>query len=120
MKGILPWIGPLVFLGLVLNFAGQYGRCWQFGRYGMPSSLLRADGKYLDGTEVDPLSLAIARSGWEEEGYLAWLFVLAVLFGALVVRMRRLQREQADLFARQLRIARGMPPAASTQGDSNE
>lgn len=63
--------GAIVGVGLVLLLTlrqvATYGREWQFGKYGMPASLLAADGwHYRDGTEVDGFSLALVRAGYEE------------------------------------------------------
>jgi hypothetical protein len=112
MKQILPWLGPLVFLGLVVNFACQYGQQWRFGRYGMPSSLLSPDGRtYIDGkTEVDPVTLAMARSGKEEECYLGALLVLIILAALVVREMRGLYRMQMKEVDRELRRIHGLPP----------
>ena len=64
MRNLLPWIGPVVFAALIVNFAVGYGKEWEFGRLGMPDTLLAADGEhYPNGEEVDPMTLAMARSG---------------------------------------------------------
>jgi len=83
-------IGLSLFAILVLNFACRYGSWWEFGsRDGMPSTLLAPDGQHLrDGSEIDPITLAVVRSGYEEEVYLCALVIMAalVLLGVGIVR----------------------------------
>jgi hypothetical protein len=106
---LIPTLGWLFFIFVTMANIARFGTHWEFGRYGMPSSTLAADGRtYLDGTEVDPVSLAIARSGWEEEFYLGALIMLAVLVGVTVWQMIRLQRMQMAAFEREIRRIRAM------------
>ena len=93
-----------LYAALVINFLSGYGSCWECGRYGMPSTLLAADGRhYPDGSEVDEVTLAMARSGHEEETY---LFIFGILGCVLVVGSwliwcdRRKQRAEAAASAR--------------------
>ena len=73
---IVPWLGWLLLAFLIVNFLAGYGTRWQLGRYAMPKSLLAPDGKHLDGSEPDDVTLALAQRGIEEESYLVALGIL--------------------------------------------
>lgn len=89
---------------LVAHWVCNYGTHWTFGRYWMPSTLLAPDGRtYRDGAEVDVMSLAIARSGFEPECYLAAATGLGLLVGTLVYKMKRLHSMQVAAFNRERR-----------------
>jgi hypothetical protein len=80
-------LGTILFLALIVHQACRYGTWWEFGRYGMPRSLVAADGRsHPDGTTLDPVTEAIYRSGHEEEAWLACLafFVVAGAYGVYV------------------------------------
>jgi len=80
-------IGLVLFGLLTLRQVVTYGREWHFGKYGMPATLLAADGRhYLDGSEIDEGSLALARSGFEEPLELGMVTVLA---GCVVVYIHK-------------------------------
>jgi len=114
MKFATTWWGPLFILILVSRLGLQYGQRWEFGRYGMPRSLLRSDGvalSYADGTPVDPINAWLIRAQREEEFILVLLLIIMVAFGAAVwivwdtARKRRRIREilnpnQTDLAKR--------------------
>jgi hypothetical protein len=104
MRMLLAWLGPLAMAALMMSCALGHGEGWTFGRLGMPATLLDADGKhYADGREVDPLSLAIARSGYEQEIWWAAVAVLVGLVAVLVLEMRRRHRLRLDVMRRKLR-----------------
>jgi hypothetical protein len=93
-------LGCLVFVALVVNWAWKYGREWEFGRFVMPNSLVAPDGlHYRSGAEIDPVSLAIIRSGKEEEHWLAALGILACLIAWASIAVRRCYRKQAAIAA---------------------
>ncbi len=75
-----------LFLLLTVHQVATYGRDWQVGKYGMPSSILAADGcHYGDGEEVDPITLALVRSGYLE---LAELLLTGVVVGSVGLIIR--------------------------------
>src|SRR5277367_3236324 len=79
MKLLAELLGWALFLGLAGYFFLQHGSHWEFGKFGMPHTLIAADGvHHPDGTEIDPATLAMARTGAEEETMLAALCVLAL------------------------------------------
>ena len=98
---IVIWLGWLLLAFVVVSFLAKYKSHWEFGRYGMPRSLVAADGEhYLDGDDIDPISLGIARTGREEEGYLmAFCLILAGLCWAwyMSAKLHRLKKEAFDM-----------------------
>ena len=98
MKLILSLLGWALLLYCGGCFVSKYGQQWEFGAYGMPVSLLAEDGfHYRDGTEVDPMSLSIARSGYEAEVMLTFVIGLSTAVGWLVFDCWRLSRMAAEL-----------------------
>lgn len=89
-------IGIGIFLLVTLRQVLTYGKEWRLGRYGMPVSVLAADGRhYADGTEVDAVTLALVRSGWQEEVELLPTGVLLACLAHLVrLRVRRRRTEK--------------------------
>jgi hypothetical protein len=82
MKILYTCLGPVVFTLLFINFICQYGSRWEFGRLAMPAVLLDASGTaYRDGTMIDPITLAIAQSGKEQE---AWIVAVGVVMALLI------------------------------------
>lgn len=76
-------IGNLVLLALFLRFICMYGSEWEFGRYYMPRSIVRPDGRtYADGREIDPITLELIRGDREE---VCCLFMLGILACVVVV-----------------------------------
>jgi hypothetical protein len=84
---------------LLLNSVRHYGNRWEFGQYGMPESLLAADGQhYLDGTAIDPTILHLIQSGYEAEFFLGVVLFVG-LMGLLVLRQvwrQQRLRQQID------------------------
>jgi hypothetical protein len=110
MRMLLAWLGPLVMAALLVHCALGHGEEWTFGRLGMPETLLDADGnRYADGREIDSVSLAIARSGYEQEIWLAAVVVLVVLVAVLVLEMRHQHHVRIDVMRRELRHYYGWP-----------
>lgn len=67
-----------------------YRKTWEFGRYGMPRSLVDATGThYADGTPIFPIEQKLIRSGQEEEFRLMMLLVLLFLVGNVIALMWR-------------------------------
>lgn len=92
-----PSIAVLFFLYVAVNGTLQYGTRWEFGRFGMPRTLIAEDGMHhLDGSPINPITLQLARSGYEEAYCLVMTGIL-VLIGVLYVRVmlvrQRLLRE---------------------------
>jgi hypothetical protein len=93
MKHVWGILGCGLFLFLTIYQATMHGRKWEFGTYGMPVSLLAEDGRhYRDGSEVDPLTLALVRSGNEETVHLIIVGVLLLMLGWLMLECRKLHR----------------------------
>lgn len=92
-------LGWLLFAGLLVYFLSGYGSRWEFGRCAMPSTLLAADGEHHpDGSEVDAVTLALARSGYEQEAYLLLLGIMVAIWvvGGWLI-WRRHQQHRARL-----------------------
>ncbi len=78
----LNFLACVFFLLVAGHQVAGYGTTWEFGRFGMPKTILSADDRhYADGSDIDPISLAIANGGNEEEFYLAGLSIIAALTG---------------------------------------
>jgi hypothetical protein len=92
-------LGWCVFVFTSGYQALRYGRRWDFGGpFGLPRALLSPDDRfYADGSPLDPLTLAVVRSGHGTEitaavcACLALLVVLAAIqYRALARNIRRL------------------------------
>jgi hypothetical protein len=92
MRNALSFLGYALLIAMILHVACRHGTKWEFGRYGMPRTLVAADGvSYLDGTEIDEYSLALARSGNEEEVWLAIYAIIGTIlaYGTYSILMQR-------------------------------
>jgi hypothetical protein len=99
----IPLLGWLVFGFCTLSWLSTYGRHWDLSG-GMPTTLLSPDGKtYRDGSPVDGFTLAMARSGNEQEAWLVMATVLLVLVAAVPFQIWRFVRLQQKVFERELR-----------------
>ncbi len=82
MKRTIPlssWLGIGLFAAIILGMLWGHGREWEFSPHGIPVSALSPDGQtYRNGNEIDPLTLAIIRSG-NEEAIAASIFGFAFL-----------------------------------------
>lgn len=80
----------------------------------MPTTLLSPDGQtYRDGSEVDPVTLALVNHGIEQEFWLVGIEVVLALIIVAVFQKRRSdrkRREAVDAFGAELRRIRGMLP----------
>ncbi len=82
--------GILFFLAICGHLVSQWGTHWEFGRYGMPRTLVGASGMaHPDGSPIDPITLAMLRSGIEEDVMLALCGILVVLLIMLVFTVRK-------------------------------
>ena len=82
--------GWLFILGLMIYHASQFGTRWEFGRYGMPRTLVDASGlAHPDGTPIDSITLMTIRAGIEEEVMLVICIFLAVILTLLVLTVRK-------------------------------
>jgi|GEM_PF-5827584 len=100
MSRILELLGGALVAALVWHFVTGYGSQWEVGRYGMPRPLVAADGRYLDGTKIDDVTLALVRAGKHEEVFLAGLCVCGLFLAWYVfnvVQIIRLQRRGEKL-----------------------
>ncbi len=104
--GLLGW---LIFGVSTVYCVATYGKHWDLsGKYHMPTALLSPDGKtYRDGSEVDPVTLALVRQGIEQEAMLGAVGTLVALFAVWVVKTRRAQRRQREAFEHELRRMQG-------------
>jgi hypothetical protein len=60
--------------------AFQHGKQWHFV-YGTPELIVAPDGyHYLDGSTIDPVELALHRSGWERTFYLTMYLAAVYVF----------------------------------------
>ena len=81
---------PVVF---TFFWATTYDRHWTFGRYGMPRTLLSADGAHFkSGEPLGPITTALVESGHEEEVYLGVVGFQAFWWIALFRDMRKTKR----------------------------
>ncbi len=66
-------VGVVLMIVLPARMIWLHGRTWECGPHGLPVSILSPDGRtYRDGSEIDPYSSAIIRSGMEEPLFTAW------------------------------------------------
>jgi hypothetical protein len=106
LKSVPSILGWVIFLAVIANNLRGYGQQWEFGRYGMPSTLVAADGEHhLDGTPVPGVVLAIKNSGREEEAELAALAFVAAVLLWLVYGWRN-ERRGEQRIQRRVRQAR--------------
>jgi hypothetical protein len=105
----------LVCLGTVAYAAWTaegYGKSWEFGRFGMARILVAGDGvSHLDGTPVNEFELAVAKTGYEEEGRLLVLFMATLAFAAVIFYITTVRRRFNRAFNAELRrllVAGGM------------
>lgn len=85
------WIILFILLG---NSALQYGNRWEFGKYGMPQSLVAPDGQhYTDGSLIDPISRQLIALGIEQE---AFLLLLAFMIACLVMAASHRQAKSKE------------------------
>lgn len=90
---IIGWAGIGLFMVLLANFLLGYGTRWEFGAWGMPSTLLDETGtRHPDGTPVEDVTLALARSGYEQQAYWAVLLLILCLALWVLYEARRLYR----------------------------
>lgn len=114
MNRIYPWV-PLIFIGIcfmnLINGVQTYGTQWEWGRYGLPRSLVTPDAvHYLDGTPVNLLQAQFIRARIEEEVFLVIASVLAILLLLLTREIRKmhlLKRKLAALRAANDRLQSG-------------
>lgn len=90
MSRATAFLGWLVFITSIVMNVVNYRVRWEFGRYGMPRSLIGPTGTYRDGTVPDPLSRTLAESGFEEEVHLLLAFACLMLTLVLIREMLRL------------------------------
>ena len=97
-------LGPAILIMGAVNVAGKYGRQWHFGRYGMPVTLIAQNGLHPDGQPVNPIVMAIVRTGYEPELHLALsLFIatclahLANVWRASALQEQRVRRQYQEL-----------------------
>jgi len=75
-------IAGMLFLCLVACCAGGRGTHWEFGRYGMPRTLVSDDGRHdRGGWELNPMQLAMIERDIEEEVMLGLVALNAALLG---------------------------------------
>lgn len=86
-KFVIPALGWLVFICCLGRFAAGCGTRWEL-RGGVPEPLIGADGRYRDGTEPDPVTAYLARTGTHRRAFL----ILSVLFAALMLWALSLRR----------------------------
>jgi hypothetical protein len=90
MKNVLALIWLVIMIGLPVSVIWNHGGTWEFGPHGIPVSVLSADGKtYRNGSEIDPITAAIARSGKEEPLLGCTLGVVSALLACLAFKVRR-------------------------------
>ncbi|HWB12939.1 MAG TPA: hypothetical protein VG826_27185 [Pirellulales bacterium] len=81
---------PFVF---VFFWARTYDRHWEFGRYGMPRTLVSADGRHFkSGEPLGPITTALVKSGHEEDCYLGLVGIQAFGWMWLLHEMRKTKK----------------------------
>ena len=84
----------LFFAYWLVNFGLTYGTEWTFGPHGIPITKLSEDRlHYADGSDIDPASLATARSSHEEVIHVALFIFVVCTFTYTIRGYRKLQRE---------------------------
>jgi len=73
MNKLYALVGIVAMFLIPARIIWLHGRTWECGPHGLPVSILSPDGRtYRDGSEIDPFSNAIIRSGMEEPLFTAW------------------------------------------------
>ena len=100
--------GILFLLAICGHLVSQWGTHWEFGRYGMPRTLVGASGMtHPDGSPIDPLTLAMLHSGIEEDVMLGLCGILAVLLVMLILTVRKgiaVRKQLAAAYAESARL----------------
>jgi hypothetical protein len=95
MNKVYSLFGLVVMVGIPVRAICTYGGLWEFGPHGIPMIALSPDGTtYRDGSELDPLTAAITRSGSEETIVGCVLGVLSALFVWMACEQRREKHAQ--------------------------
>jgi hypothetical protein len=90
MKNVLALIWLVIFVALPVRVIWTYRGTWEFGPHGIPVSVLSSDGTtYRNGSEIDPVTAVVIRSGKEEQVLGCTFGVLSVLFVGLACKLRR-------------------------------
>jgi hypothetical protein len=98
MKSLIGISGWLLFIGLCINFAANCKERWRIGPLGMPETMVGPDGlHYLDGAEIDPVTLGLHEVGIEQEAEWALCAVLASVLLYLAYQFRKLRRTTREL-----------------------
>ena len=88
-------LGWLLFAVVVVYRVSEFGSTWTWGRYGMPRSLVAADGwHYANGGRIDPVTKALIDGHCEEKAYLVMAGVLATLLTGLAAVVWRDMRRR--------------------------
>lgn len=91
--------GWAFFLAVCGHQAWTYGVEWEFGRYGMPVSLVAPDGlHYQNGRELDPLTRYLINAGLQPECNLVLALLLSAAAAYLVRQVRQTYRMEVELF----------------------
>ncbi len=107
-------LGWCFFALCMVFFLAGHGSRWHFGRYMMPRTLLSPDGlTHLDGTPLNPVTLALTRAGVEEEVYLLCLSFWLVLMAVVIGRRLHAHRVHMALLDRKLRERLGASPRST-------
>jgi hypothetical protein len=84
--------GGLIFLFLAGVFVQKYGNEWEIGPHGLPQTAMAEDGwHYRNGKPIDPITLSMARAGYDE----IFSFVILSIFvvcGIGILRLEYLKR----------------------------
>lgn len=90
---LIGFAGMSIFAYCIWGNLSHYGTRWECGRWYMPRTLFSPNGRtYADGEWIDPYSVALAKSGWEEEVFLVVTVGVIVVLGREIVRAFRTTR----------------------------
>jgi hypothetical protein len=95
MKNVLALVWLVIIVAFPVRVIWTYGGVWEFGPHGIPMIALSPDGTtYRDGSELDPMTAAITRSGKEEAIWGCWLGGLIAFVAWLACEHRREKHAQ--------------------------
>jgi hypothetical protein len=109
--------GWAIFAFVLVGTMRECGVRWDFGPQGF-NTLVASDGEhYRDHTEIDPLTMALHRSGHEGSIQLAMLGIIGALLAYIAYMIVRTQQRVAKLRQSYRQTIGHEPPAKHVHGE---
>lgn len=100
--------GCFVVIVIFLIFLSGAGTKWSIGSLGMPEPIIDANGRYPNGSMVDPINRSLVASGYYQQAAWALTLLVAAVFLRLAILIRqtnRLKRRYIEVLQRGRRAA---------------